>query len=187
MLPSQQNKVDISVGRAPVPPRRLTHQSLTEEEQKLFRLYGKLPTRKDLLANKLKERKYFDSGDYALSKAGKAPKQDVGTTIPNPDMVPHAATAQAGSPPIHIPGHAGSPTQEHAAPLGIPTQGGGTSPTGGHAHRLSASLGNGTFGASPSRSSFPTATGVHAGSPGREPTSSLARGSLDSENNMQDA
>lgn len=29
-------------------------QSLTEEEQKLFRLYGKLPNRKDLLGNKLK-------------------------------------------------------------------------------------------------------------------------------------
>lgn len=29
-------------------------QSLSEEEQKLFRLYGKLPTRKDLVGNKLK-------------------------------------------------------------------------------------------------------------------------------------
>ena len=47
-------------------------QSLTEEEQKLFRLYGKLPNKKDLLQNKLKERKYFDSGDYAMSKAGKS-------------------------------------------------------------------------------------------------------------------
>ena len=31
-------------------------QSLSEEEQKVFRLYGKLPDRKDLLANKLKVR-----------------------------------------------------------------------------------------------------------------------------------
>ena len=30
------------------------HQSLNEEEQKLFRLYGKLPNKKDLLQNKLK-------------------------------------------------------------------------------------------------------------------------------------
>ena len=29
-------------------------QSMTEEEQKLFRLYGKLPNKKDLLQNKLK-------------------------------------------------------------------------------------------------------------------------------------
>lgn len=47
-------------------------QQLNEEEQKLFRLYGKLPNKKDLLQNKLKERKYFDSGDYAMSKAGKS-------------------------------------------------------------------------------------------------------------------
>ncbi|KAI3628503.1 hypothetical protein GLX27_002289 [Malassezia furfur] len=173
MNPHQQDKVDIS--------------SLTEEEQKLFRLYGKLPTRKDLLANKLKERKYFDSGDYALSKAGRAPKQSVGTTIPNPDMVPHAANMQAGTPPIHIPGHAGSPPADgHATPMGIPGQN-GSSPTGGHAHRLSASIGSNVFGASPSRSSFPTATGVHAGSPGGEPTSALARGSMEADDDMRDA
>lgn len=37
----------------------LTHslsQSLSEEEQKLFRLYGKLPNRKDIVGNKLKVR-----------------------------------------------------------------------------------------------------------------------------------
>ncbi|KAF7571973.1 Endosulfine domain containing protein [Pyrenophora tritici-repentis] len=64
MNPHQQNKVDIS--------------KMSEQEAKLFRLYGKLPNKKDLLQNKLKERKYFDSGDYALSKAGKA--GDVGVT-----------------------------------------------------------------------------------------------------------
>lgn len=31
------------------------------------------------------DRKYFDSGDYALSKAGKAPQNTVGTTIPSPE------------------------------------------------------------------------------------------------------
>ncbi|KAL9092514.1 MAG: hypothetical protein Q9165_004318 [Trypethelium subeluteriae] len=125
--PHQRNKVDVS--------------SMTEEEQKLFRLYGKLPNKKDLLQNKLKvhhlasllplppppppvksspppphlnhlpkpppyhpiltlpphlpqgqERKYFDSGDYALSKAGKA--SDVGVTSigrehPSPENIPH--------------------------------------------------------------------------------------------------
>ncbi|WFD38491.1 uncharacterized protein MJAP1_001444 [Malassezia japonica] len=168
MLPHQREKVDIS--------------SLNEEEQKLFRLYGKLPNRKDLLANKLKERKYFDSGDYALSKAGRAPKQSVGTTIPNPDMVPHAATAQNGTPPIQIPGQSASPPG-HSAPIGIP-EGNASSPTS-QSNRLSASMGGGVFGASPSRSSFPTATGVHAGSPGREPTSSLAREQVpDSSNDM---
>lgn len=32
-----------------------------------------------------KDRKYFDSGDYALSKAGKAPQETVGTAIPLPE------------------------------------------------------------------------------------------------------
>ncbi|MCJ1485764.1 hypothetical protein MMC06_005939 [Schaereria dolodes] len=81
MNPHQKNKVDIG--------------SLTEEEQKVFRLYGKLPNKKDLLQNKLKERKYFDSGDYALSKAGKA--NDVGVTSigsqhPLPENIPHLSS-----------------------------------------------------------------------------------------------
>jgi hypothetical protein len=46
------------------------------------------------LTNSLQERKYFDSGDYALSKAGKA--SDVGVTQvgrehPNPEKIPHMA------------------------------------------------------------------------------------------------
>ncbi|PWN47248.1 Endosulfine-domain-containing protein [Violaceomyces palustris] len=89
MLPAQRNKVDIS--------------SLSEEEQKLFRLYGKLPNRKDLLGNKLKERKYFDSGDYALSKAGRAPQQSVGTAIPNPETIPHASTVSSPTPSASLP------------------------------------------------------------------------------------
>ncbi|EIW81314.1 Endosulfine-domain-containing protein [Coniophora puteana RWD-64-598 SS2] len=78
MLPARRNKIDIS--------------TLTEEEQKLFRLYGKLPTHKNVLNKMQKDRKFFDSGDYALSKAGKAPQNTVGTAIPNPENIPHAAT-----------------------------------------------------------------------------------------------
>ncbi|EKM49646.1 uncharacterized protein PHACADRAFT_265210 [Phanerochaete carnosa HHB-10118-sp] len=78
MLPAQRNKVDIS--------------KLTEEEQKLFRLYGKLPTHKNVLNKMQKDRKYFDSGDYALSKAGKAPQNTVGTAIPSPENIPHATS-----------------------------------------------------------------------------------------------
>ena len=33
----------------------------------------------------MQDRKYFDSGDYALSKAGVAPQNQVGTAIPNPE------------------------------------------------------------------------------------------------------
>lgn len=35
--------------------------------------------------SRLQERKYFDSGDYALSKAGKEPQENVGTAIPQPE------------------------------------------------------------------------------------------------------
>jgi len=108
MLPHQKNKVDIS--------------SLSEEEQKIFRLYGKLPSKRDILSNKLKERKYFDSGDYALSKAGKA--SDVGVTTigsqhPLPENIPHVHTPAAptvnGSPvkePAQM--HSKSPLQEES-------------------------------------------------------------------------
>ncbi|KAF2857514.1 hypothetical protein K470DRAFT_194314, partial [Piedraia hortae CBS 480.64] len=80
--PHQKNKVDIS--------------SLSEEEAKLFRLYGKLPNRQDLLQNKLKERKYFDSGDYAMSKAGKsdAVSGGLGREHPSPDTIPHLSPGQ---------------------------------------------------------------------------------------------
>ncbi|KAE8147259.1 Endosulfine-domain-containing protein [Aspergillus avenaceus] len=86
MNPHQQNKVDLS--------------SLSPDEQRLLRLYGKMPTKKDLLQNKLKERKYFDSGDYALSKAGKA--SDVGVTNigsqhPVPENIPHLTATSPGA------------------------------------------------------------------------------------------
>lgn len=87
---------------------------MTEEEQKLFRLYGKLPTHKNVLSKVQKasrpwnaasfaataaltlradandrcrrqDRKYFDSGDYAMSKAGVTPQTSVGTAIPSPE------------------------------------------------------------------------------------------------------
>ncbi|KAF2833597.1 hypothetical protein CC86DRAFT_365443 [Ophiobolus disseminans] len=93
---------------------------MSADEAKLFRLYGKLPNKKDLLQNKLKERKYFDSGDYALSKAGKA--GDVGVTQvgrehPNPETIPHIAPPT----PSGTNGNngisqekVGSPVKEHA-------------------------------------------------------------------------
>ncbi|KAI4143760.1 MAG: hypothetical protein LQ340_006881 [Diploschistes diacapsis] len=81
MNPHQKNKIDIS--------------KLSEEELKIFRLYGKVPNRGDLLQNKLKERKYFDSGDYALSKAGKASDAGVtsiGSQHPLPENIPHLSS-----------------------------------------------------------------------------------------------
>jgi cAMP-regulated phosphoprotein/endosulfine conserved region len=57
MNPHQKNKIDLSVclHHFPLPLRPLTTtQKLSADEQRLFRLYGKLPNKKDLLQNKLK-------------------------------------------------------------------------------------------------------------------------------------
>lgn len=78
-----------------------TFKSLTPDEQKLFRLYGKLPSKSDHLAKQLKERKYFDSGDYALSKAGKASSVDtgsVGSQHPLPENIPHLSSPGISGP-----------------------------------------------------------------------------------------
>ncbi|KAL8418556.1 hypothetical protein RB594_001956 [Gaeumannomyces avenae] len=86
MNPHQKNKIDIN--------------SLSPEEQRLFRLYGKLPSKSDHFAKHLKERKYFDSGDYALSKAGKADSVDagsVGSQHPVPENIPHLSSPVSGS------------------------------------------------------------------------------------------
>ncbi|OAL45114.1 camp-regulated phospho protein family protein Igo1, partial [Pyrenochaeta sp. DS3sAY3a] len=42
---------------------------LSEQDVRLLRRYGKLPAREDLLDHQLERRKYFDSGDFALSVA----------------------------------------------------------------------------------------------------------------------
>ncbi|KAF9085693.1 hypothetical protein BGX27_003389 [Mortierella sp. AM989] len=51
--------------------------------------------------NVSQERKYFDSGDYALSKAGKT-TTPVGSQHPQPENIPHSnpAAPNAGSPPV---------------------------------------------------------------------------------------
>ncbi|EAU86108.2 hypothetical protein CC1G_07187 [Coprinopsis cinerea okayama7 len=104
MHPAQRNKVDIS--------------KLTPQEQQLFAKYGKLPTHKNVLMKMQKDRKYFDSGDYALSKAGKAPQSTVGTAIPNPENIPHASTPVNGhaTHPISI-----SPTNSISKESGLAT------------------------------------------------------------------
>lgn len=121
---------------------------MSPDEQRLFRMYGKLPDKKNLLQNKLKvhtpsfphlpffwyrkqltrgkqkqgqERKYFDSGDYALSKAGKA--GDVGVTSigvehPSPDTIPHLSSSPSTQTPGNPNGNPGlnlQPTQSHSS------------------------------------------------------------------------
>ncbi|CDM30047.1 Endosulphine [Penicillium roqueforti FM164] len=114
MNPHQQNKVDIN--------------SLSPEEQRLLRLYGKMPTKKD-------ERKYFDSGDYALSKAGKASDlgvTNIGSRHPVPENIPHlistspghnnsvsngSVSSQGGQIPGSISGHPGSVGFQSRSPI----------------------------------------------------------------------
>jgi hypothetical protein len=96
MNPHQAKKVDV--------------KSLSPEEQRLFRLYGKLPNRSDHFAKHLKDRKYFDSGDYAMSKAGKGDSVDTGTVgsqHPVPENIPHLSS------PVSGPNGIGSPLHPH--------------------------------------------------------------------------
>ncbi|KAI0472652.1 camp-regulated phosphoprotein/endosulfine conserved region-domain-containing protein [Xylariaceae sp. FL0804] len=120
MNPHQKNKVDVS--------------SLTPEEQRLFRLYGKLPSKSDHFAKHLKERKYFDSGDYAMSKAGKGDSVDtgaVGSQHPVPENIPHLSSPSHSTGAGGInggPGHQHHPSISHqggvaGAPGGLPSSG----------------------------------------------------------------
>ncbi|GIZ44410.1 hypothetical protein CKM354_000760800 [Cercospora kikuchii] len=129
--PHKQNKVDVS--------------SLTEEEQKLFRLYGKLPNKKDLFSKKLQERKYFDSGDYAMSKAGKSDGASLGGGLgrehPTPENIPHLSQQQS----------AGTPTSESGPRASI---------SGGPTLHPTTSSGNGQMAGSPVKE----ASHLHRGS-----------------------
>ncbi|KAL2264923.1 hypothetical protein VTJ83DRAFT_7433 [Remersonia thermophila] len=91
MNPHKAKKIDVS--------------SLSPEEQRLFRLYGKLPSRSDHFAKHLKERKYFDSGDYAMNKAGKGNSVDtgaVGSQHPLPENIPHLTSPIVGPNGHHL-------------------------------------------------------------------------------------
>ncbi|KAI1348911.1 camp-regulated phosphoprotein/endosulfine conserved region-domain-containing protein [Xylaria sp. FL0043] len=117
MNPHQKNKIDIS--------------SLTPDEQRLFRLYGKLPSKSDHFAKHLKERKYFDSGDYAMSKAGKGDKLDtgsVGSQHPVPENIPHLSSPNqsSGSGGIN-----GGPGHQHHSSISGGVSGHQISPTVG--------------------------------------------------------
>ncbi|KAJ4419252.1 hypothetical protein N0V82_005055 [Gnomoniopsis sp. IMI 355080] len=85
MNPHQKNKIDVS--------------TLSPEEQRLFRLYGKLPSQASVFARN-NQRKYFDSGDYALNKAGKGDGVDtgnVGSIVPDVDTIRHNSPAAAAA------------------------------------------------------------------------------------------
>ncbi|KAI1140572.1 Endosulfine-domain-containing protein [Hypoxylon sp. FL0543] len=116
MNPHQKNKIDV--------------KSLSPDEQRLFRLYGKLPSKSDHFAKHLKERKYFDSGDYAMSKAGKGDSVDagsVGSQHPVPENIPHLTSpnGQNGGSTVahqHHPGLHHGPSNQQVTSAGSPVK-----------------------------------------------------------------
>ncbi len=78
-------------------------QQLTAEQSAFFAKYGRMPpAKKDLLKKQLNgaDRKYFDSGDYAMSQvcfhqvycqAGRASERDIGQDHPTPENIPHSS------------------------------------------------------------------------------------------------
>ncbi|KAI8870150.1 hypothetical protein GQ42DRAFT_162927 [Ramicandelaber brevisporus] len=72
---------------------------MTAEEKEAFRKYGRLPANKTLLKPPVSERKFFDSGDYAMQKAGKV-SAPVGQAHPSPSDIPHT---NPQAPQTHLP------------------------------------------------------------------------------------
>lgn len=101
----------------------LPRQTLSPEEQRLFRLYGKLPSQAAVFAKNQHQRKYFDSGDYALNKAGKGDGMDTGTVgdkHPDPENIRHGSIglAPVGGIPQHPPGLTKSGSSISGGPSG---------------------------------------------------------------------
>ncbi|KAG7191337.1 uncharacterized protein KQ657_003542 [Scheffersomyces spartinae] len=43
---------------------------LLPQELRIYRMYGKLPSTQQILSSRFQDKKYFDSGDYAMQKQG---------------------------------------------------------------------------------------------------------------------
>lgn len=53
------------------PPKNtqgLDLSKLSPQELRIYKMYGKLPTTQQILSSKFQDKKYFDSGDYAMQK-----------------------------------------------------------------------------------------------------------------------
>ncbi|RCK57990.1 mRNA stability protein IGO2 [Candida viswanathii] len=52
-------------------PKNVQHLDLSKlspQELRIYKMYGKLPTTQQILSSKFQDKKYFDSGDYAMQK-----------------------------------------------------------------------------------------------------------------------
>lgn len=48
--------------------QQLDLSKLSPQELRIYKMYGKLPTTQQILSSKFQDKKYFDSGDYAMQK-----------------------------------------------------------------------------------------------------------------------
>lgn len=81
----------------PLAPRLNEQQvdlsKLSPQEQRIYKMYGKLPTTQQILSSKFKDKKYFDSGDYAMQKQlGGDKLAGVPLRHPNAEKVKEMAT-----------------------------------------------------------------------------------------------
>lgn len=71
------------------PPKNeqgLDLSKLGPQELKIYKMYGKLPSTNQILASKFQDKKYFDSGDYAMQKQLGGPKSGVsGVSMKHPN------------------------------------------------------------------------------------------------------
>ncbi|KAK0745525.1 hypothetical protein B0T18DRAFT_428667 [Schizothecium vesticola] len=104
--PQQHQSRTVSIATptlSPSPPKAslssIDPATLSPEDLRLFRLYGRIPTQSQHFARHLKDRKYFDSCDYAMSKAGHGDSLDVGAVgalHPAPGSIPHPTSLLRG-------------------------------------------------------------------------------------------
>lgn len=59
---------------------------LSPQEMRIYKMYGKLPTTQQILSSKFQDKKYFDSGDYAMQKQLGGPKSGIsGVSMKHPN------------------------------------------------------------------------------------------------------
>lgn len=79
---------------------------------------GRMPQKKGPLHKTLQTRKYFDSGDYVLSKEGKA--TGTGVEHPQPESIPHVTSPTTGVNGIGSASLSGtSPTNASTSPIKV--------------------------------------------------------------------
>lgn len=76
----------MSSDEGPLDPPKNTQgidlSKLSPQEMRIYKLYGKLPTTQQILSSKFQDKKYFDSGDYAMQKQMGSHKSGVPGSVP---------------------------------------------------------------------------------------------------------